>query len=141
MPTPGEADALVHVRSAPGWLGPRNAAFLLTLVRRGQRVGALLRLDGRDLHRPPNGSVMMILSAKSSPVPAEFTIPDAVQTDLEPTNSISRQGYILGVLARISANHARAYHADMNQAEGREAKMNAGVIRGPVTDITWLLRR
>ena len=84
MPTPEEADALVQaMRSAPGWLGPRNAAFLLTLARRGQRVGALLRLDGCDLHRLPNGGVRIILSAKSSPRPAELAVPDVVQTELE----------------------------------------------------------
>jgi integrase len=76
MPTPEEAEAILAVMSSePGWVGERNAAFVSILTERGQRIGGLLKLDGANLHRLPNGQVRMLLHAKSSREPFELLIP------------------------------------------------------------------
>lgn len=84
MPTNQEEHSLLKsMGSAPGWIGERNVAILLILARRGQRIGALLRLDGRDFHCLPNGKIRMVIRAKSSRVPAEITVPDDAKSYLE----------------------------------------------------------
>jgi len=57
------------------WTGHRSAAFLEVMAKRGQRVGALLQLDGSNLHRLSDGRVRMILHAKSSREPFELVLP------------------------------------------------------------------
>lgn len=66
---------LRHMGNAAGWKGSRNRAFLLILSQRGQRVGALLQLDGASAYRLPNGETRLLLRAKSSRTPAELTLP------------------------------------------------------------------
>ena len=84
MPMPDEAEAVRHVLSgAEGWIGFRNEALLCLLADRGLRIGALLRLDGADLHRLPNGQGRMILKAKSSIQPFEVAVPKAALDALE----------------------------------------------------------
>jgi integrase len=76
MPTPKEADLILAAMSSePGWVGTRNAAFVSILAERGQRIGALLKLDGANLHRLPTGQVRALLHAKSSREPFELLIP------------------------------------------------------------------
>ena len=76
MPSDEDADAIREaISDRPGWSGNRNAAFLAVLASRGQRVGALLRLDGSNLHRLPDGRVRMLLHAKSSREPFEVVLP------------------------------------------------------------------
>ncbi len=97
MPTEDEADAIRRAISAPpGWAGTRNGAFLAVLASRGQRVGALLRLDGADLHKLPDGRARVLLRAKSSRVPFEAVL------SADALNQIER--YVVGfnAWARVS---------------------------------------
>jgi len=76
MPTDEESVAILHALTEQlGWAAARNAAFLGILSARGQRVGALLKLDGADLHRLRDGRVRMLLHAKSSREPLELVLP------------------------------------------------------------------
>ena len=85
-PTPTDEDTGA-IRQAlidqPGWTGNRNGAFLDILVSRGQRIGALLQLDGSNLHRLPDGHVRMLLHAKSSREPFEMVLSAEVVNQLE----------------------------------------------------------
>jgi integrase len=84
MPTEEQIESLRRQMLAePGWVGLRNAAIIMILVTRGQRIGALLRLDGTDLHRLPDGQVRMCLQAKSSREPFELAVPHEVQETVE----------------------------------------------------------
>ena len=52
MPSEEDIDAIREaIADRPGWEGTRNTAFLSILNSRGQRIGALLQLDGSNLHR------------------------------------------------------------------------------------------
>ena len=77
MPSEEEIDAIREalIDRTDGWASNRNAALLSVLVARGVRVGALLELDGSNLHRLPDGRVHMLLHAKSSKEPFEIVLP------------------------------------------------------------------
>jgi hypothetical protein len=72
-----------HLGSAPGWQGARNQALLSLLRLRGQRIGALLGLDGGNLHRLNDGAARMSLHAKSSREPFELAVPASVVSWLD----------------------------------------------------------
>jgi hypothetical protein len=76
MPTPEEAALVLdELASAAGWAGYRNAAIATILRRRGQRISALLELDGANVHRLPDGRIRIIVRAKSARQPAELDLP------------------------------------------------------------------
>lgn len=84
MPTPEEAEAVRRVMAGrSNWIGARNDAFLSVLASRGQRIGALLALDGANLHRLPDGQVRMLLHAKSSREPFELALPADAAISIE----------------------------------------------------------
>ena len=84
MPSEGEADAIRRaIGGRPGWAGARNAAFLALLAGRGLRVGALLRLDGANLHKLRDGRARMLLHAKNSREPFEVIVATEALDQLE----------------------------------------------------------
>jgi hypothetical protein len=81
MPTPEEATlVLQELAAAPGWAGYRNTAIAAILRRRGQRINALLELDGANVYRLPDGGIRIIVRAKSARQPAEVHLPNDVAT-------------------------------------------------------------
>lgn len=76
MPTPEEAAIVLRELAAvPGWQGHRDFSIASILRRRGQRINALLDLDGSNLYRMPDGRLRLMVRAKSSKQPAEVELP------------------------------------------------------------------
>lgn len=79
MPTELEARSIEESLGAePGWHGLRNAALFAFLRRRGQRIGALLQLDGSNLYLMPDGTARIVIRAKSSREPSQLMLPPEV---------------------------------------------------------------
>ncbi len=109
-PTPSQVETarlISETNAEQGWLGHRNSAFLQLLARRGVRVGSLLKLDGHDVHRLPDGSLRMVLRVKSSRVPQELSLPSSVTAELEVYISTFNQwARVRGLDARIGVGVA-----------------------------------
>ena len=77
VPSPAQIEAVRRrlAEGSVGWIGQRNVALFEIMELRGQRVGALLALDGANLFRLRSGAGRAVLRAKSSRDPAEIAIP------------------------------------------------------------------
>ena len=77
-PSPEEwSQICAALQSTPGWTGDRNSLFFGILAPTGTRGGALLGLQGQDLHVVRDGTVRLLLHDKASGGQVEVTLPES----------------------------------------------------------------